>query len=199
MLYFVKTTFLREKIMPDKYRVICSENQKLFPGQTFVDIYPAGSMRPENCLTHDGLLQMRRLINPDVQKLESGIILTDFGHGNILLQYEKMPNRRMQQYQDHLRQKLDPLILNTFRKMKNRNKDRTLEVSIANMAVMYDLHASPENEQHSAREDLLIRQNAYQKRLAEKRRELIERKAKEKYASAPQILLAWKQSQYRGD
>ncbi len=156
-------------------------------------------MRPENCLTHDGLLQMRRLINPNVQKLESGIILTNFGHSNILLQYEKMPNRRMQQYQDHLRQKLDPLIIDTFRKMKNHNKDRTFEVSMANMAVMYELHSSSENEQLSAREDLLIRQNSYQKHLAEKRRELIERKAKEKYASAPQLLLAWKQAKYRGD
>lgn len=199
MLYFVKTTFLKAPTMPDKYRVICSENQNLYPEKIFVDIYPAGSMRPENCLTHDGLLQMRRLINPNVQKLESGIILTDFGHGNILLQYEKMPNRRMQQYQDHLRQKLDPLILDTFRKMKNHNKDRTLEVSMANMAVMYDLHSSSENEQLSAREDLLIRQNSYQKHLAEKRRELIERKAKEKYASAPQLLLAWQQAKYRGD
>lgn len=121
--------------MPDKYRVICSENQNLYPEKIFVDIYPAGSMRPESCLTHDGLLQMRRLINPNIQKLESGIILTDFGHCNILLQ----------------------------------------------------------------REDALIRQNSYQKHLAEKRRELIERKAKEKYASAPQLLLAWKQAKYRGD
>lgn len=105
----------------------------------------------------------------------------------------------MQQYQDHLRQKLDPLIIETFQKMKNHNKDRTLEVSMANMAVMYDLHSSSENEQLSEREDLLIRQNSYQKHLAEKRRELIERKAKEKYASTPQLLLAWKQAKYRGD
>ena len=39
MLYFVKTTFLEDPTMPDKYRVICSENQNLYPEKIFVDIY----------------------------------------------------------------------------------------------------------------------------------------------------------------
>lgn len=185
--------------MPDKYRVLCSENQFRYPGKTFVDIYPAGFLRPENSLTHDGLLQMRRLVNPDVEILETGIILTDFGSGNIMLQYEKMPNRRMQQYQTSLRQRLDPLIIKTFREMKQHGQNRTLEVSMASMAVMYDLHSFSEEQPRSAREDALIRQNAYQKRLYEKRRLQIERQAQKENAPSPQVLLAWRQALYRGD
>ena len=61
--------------MNDVYRVVCSENPRLYPGKTFIDIYPAGSSRPENCLNHDCILMMRQVINPEVYSLESGILL----------------------------------------------------------------------------------------------------------------------------
>ncbi len=198
MLHFVKSNTGKQQ-MSDKYRVICSENQQLYPQKIFVDIYPAGNLRPENSLTHDGLLQMRRLINPNVEKLESGIILTDFGHGNIILQYEKTYNRRMQQYQDFLRQRLDPLIIQTFLSMKQHGKDRTIEVSLSNMAVMYDLHKLSEDHHLSAREEALIKQNEQIKKTAEKRRQLIHHHAQNKYASNPHLLLAWRQAKHNGD
>lgn len=184
--------------MPDKYRVICTESQNLYPGITFIDIYPAGSLRPENSLTHDCLLQMRRLVNPDVDKLESGIILTDFGNGNIHLQYEKMPNRRMQEYQNSLRQRLDGQIINTFKQMRSKGFDRTLDISFRDMAARFDLYA-PENETPvSARQDALIKENARQKKLIEKHKEIVRRSAASKYAAHPEILLAWYQAKYRG-
>ena len=62
--------------MKDVYRVVCSENQKLYPGQVFVDFMPAGQSRQENCLNHDAILQMRRTINPGVDSVENGLILT---------------------------------------------------------------------------------------------------------------------------
>lgn len=65
--------------MKDVYRVVCSENQKLYPGQVFVDFMPAGQSRQENCLNHDAILQMRRTINPGVDSVENGLILTDYG------------------------------------------------------------------------------------------------------------------------
>lgn len=184
--------------MADKYRVICTENQRLYPDKTFIDIYPAGSLRPENSLTHDCLLQMRRLINPEVNKLESGIILTDFGNGNIHLQYEAMPTRRLREYQNSLRQTLDGKIIDTFRKMRAKGFDRTLEISFTEMAARFDLYAADDETPVSAREDALIKENARQKRLIEKRKELIRRKAASKYAAHPEILLAWRQAKRRG-
>lgn len=151
MLYFVKTFLLKEKLMADKYRVICTENQRLYPGKTFIDIYPAGSLRPENSLTHDCLLQMRRLATPEVDKLESGIILTDFGNGSIHLQYETMPNRRMKEYQNLLRQRLDKQIIDTFKQMRAKGFDRTLEISFTEMAARFDLYASEDDTPVSAR------------------------------------------------
>ena len=85
--------------MKDLYRVVCSENQQLYPNKTFIDIYPAGISRPENNVTHDCILSMRRIINPEVYPIVSGIILTDLGHGNIHLKYEKVYNKRLAQYQ----------------------------------------------------------------------------------------------------
>lgn len=184
--------------MPDKYRVICTENQRAYPGKTFIDIYPAGCLRPENSLTHDCLLQMRRLTNPDVEPLESGIILTDFGNGNIHLQYERMPNRRMQEYQNHLRQRLDGQIIKTFKQMQAQGVNRTLEISFSEMAVRFDLYAHNDETPISAREDALIKENAYQKRLIEKRKEAARRAAASRYAAHPEILLAWRQAKHRG-
>lgn len=185
--------------MPDKYRVICTENQRRYPGKTFIDIYPAGCMRPENSLTHDCLLQMRRLATPEVDKIESGIILTDFGNGNIHLQYEAMPNRRMREYQQYLRQRLDGQIIDTFKEMKAKGVNRTLEISFCDMATRFDLYAPNDETPISAREDALIKENAHQKRLIEKRKEAVRRAASSKYAAHPEILLAWRQAKYRGD
>lgn len=199
MLYFVKTFLLKEKLMADKYRVICTENQRLYPGKTFIDIYPAGSLRPENSLTHDCLLQMRRLATPEVDKLESGIILTDFGNGSIHLQYETMPNRRMKEYQNLLRQRLDKQIIDTFKQMRAKGFDRTLEISFTEMAARFDLYASEDDTPVSARQDALIKENARQKRLAEKHKEAVRRAAASRYAASPEILLAWRQAKYRGD
>lgn len=184
--------------MFEKYRVICTENQKLYPDKLFIDIYPAGIGSAANSLTHECLLQMRRMINPEVEVVETGILLTDLGNGNLQLQYEKMPNRRMQQYQDNLRKQLDKKITDAYKDMRLQNKDRTMEVSLSNMVVLFDLNAGDDTPV-SAREDALIKENARQKYIVEKRKHLLQRKASNKYASKPHTLLAWKQAMIRGD
>ena len=185
--------------MKQQYRVICTENPRFYPKKTFIDIYPADISRPENCITHDVLLQMRRLANPEVDHIINGIILTDCGAGNIHLQYETVTNRRLRQYQENIRQRLDPAIIKTFHEMRHAGKDRTLEVSFGNMAVLFDLHAPSLDAPVSARQNALIEENKRIRYIAAKRQELIARRSKEPYANKPHLLLAWKQAQYRGD
>ncbi len=185
--------------MFEQYRVICYKNSNHCPEKIFVDIYPAGLSRHENELTHDCLLQMRRIADPGAERVESGIILTDFGNGNIRLKYEPAANYRIRQYQEYIRPKIDPEIIKTFQDMKRRGKNRTLEVSFKDMAVLFDLHASAEDSPVSARQDALIKENTRRKQLAEKKKELARRLARAPYASRPELLLAWKQAKYRGD
>lgn len=194
--------------MIDTYRVVCSENERLYPGEIFVDIYPAGNSRPENCLTHDGLLAMRQISNPGVSNIEPGILLFDNGQENPTLKYEKVTSYSRKRYQEFVHQKIDKKIYQTFRKMKSAGKNRTLEVSFASMAVMYDLNAEKDDKSpKSAREYALIEENQRQKTLAEKRQELIERKRLElaRYIErkgvgyTPEQMMAWKQARSLGD
>lgn len=194
--------------MIDTYRVVCSENDRLYPGEIFVDIYPAGNSRPENCLTHNGLLAMRRISNPGVSNIEPGILLFDNGQEQPSLKYEKATSYSRRRYQESVHQKIDKKIYETFQKMKAARKNRTLEVSFASMAVLYDLNAAQDNDSpKSAREYSLIEENKYQKRLAQKRQELIEYKRLElaKYIErkgssyTPEQMIAWKQARNHGD
>ena len=109
--------------MKDVYRVVCSENQKLYPGQVFVDFMPAGQSRQENCLNHDAILQMRRTINPGVDSVENGLILTDYGFGRPEMGYEAAygPERRKPGYDAG---KYEPVILERFRQMREAGKER---------------------------------------------------------------------------
>lgn len=183
--------------MFDKYRVVCSENLKLYPDKLFIDIYPAGSSRPENCLNHECILQMRRVVNPDVSSLASGIILTDRGNGDIFLQYEKVTNYRLKQYQEYIRSKVDNKIIETFKKMKALGKNRTLEVSLSSMAVLFDLQKRPDTPV-SAREDALQKEADHQRKLKAALHYRQVYHASQKNASHPEIMLAWKQAMYRG-
>ncbi len=194
--------------MTDIYRVVCSENNQLYPEEIFIDIYPAGSSRPENCLAHSGLLAMRRIINPGVNNIEPGILLFDNGQEQPTLKYEKPTSYSRKRYQEFIHQKIDKEIYKTFHKMMASGKNRTIEVSFASMAVMYDLNAAKDNDSpKSAREHSLIEENQYQKRLAQKRQILIERKRLElaKYIEhkgsgyTPEQMMAWKQARNIGD
>lgn len=193
--------------MTDIYRVVCSENTKLYPGEIFIDIYPAGDWRPENSLAHNGILKMRQIIKPEVYNIEPGILLFDNGDENPILKYEKVTSYSRKRYQEYVHQKVDNKIYERFREMKAAGKNRTIEVSFANWAVLYDLNAAKDdNSPKSAREYSLIEENQHQKRLAQKRQELIEHKRLElsRYIErkgagyTPEQMMAWKQARNMG-
>lgn len=197
--------------MNDVYRVVCSENPRLYPGKTFIDIYPAGSSRPENCLNHDCILMMRQVINPEVYSLESGILLHDKEGREPYLQYETTFNKRLKLYQDNFRKNYDKKILETFQKMKSLGRDKTMDVSFLDLAVRYDFFKSDylTDTPKSAREQEII-QSAQEHNIREqKRQELIARKQNElenyrkrknlSKAPTPEQMLAWKQAHILGD
>ena len=196
MIYFVKINhFERENMSASKYRVVCTDIE----GKTCVDFYPAGYGRPENCITHDGILLMRQLANPKAALVDRAI-LTELGNEQIHIQFEGVP-KSMRKYQELARQKLTPLISRNFKRMKQNNADRTIEISFSQMAVLYDLNSLDikDNEPHSAREHELSEQYNRQKKLEQKRHDRHEFYARQPHAAKPEILLAWKQAQFRGD
>ncbi|MBE6454137.1 MAG: hypothetical protein E7017_04555 [Alphaproteobacteria bacterium] len=180
--------------MKDLYRVVCSENQQLYPNKTFIDIYPAGISRPENNVTHDCILSMRRIINPEVYPIVSGIILTDLGHGNIHLKYEKVYNKRLAQYQEHLRTYMDAKIIKTFIEMKQQNQNKTIDINMTNLAIYYDINATNKSTPISAKEQLLIQKKEEYQNMIQRKKQRINQNSKQPFAHAPHILLAWKQA-----
>ena len=71
--------------------------------------------------------------------METGILLVDLGNGNISLKYEKVYNRRMKMYQDSIRKQTDPIIADTFIKMKQIGKNKTFDICLTNMSMLYDI------------------------------------------------------------
>lgn len=181
--------------MSKVYRVVCSENQKLYPNQLFVDFMPAGDSRPENCLNHECILKMRQMINPQVNSLESGILFYDYGDNNYLIKYEKVTNYSMRRYQEYIKQRLDKEILSTYQRMQANNKEKTLEVSLTNMAIIYDFYRLEDNGSHKSAQETALMQRAQEyKRQMQKRRELIEHKRNREVKVTIEQLLAWKQA-----
>lgn len=183
--------------MYDIYRVVCWENQN----QIFADIYPAGESRPENSLTHDYILMMRKKITPTAQPIESGIILTDLGNGDILLKYGKVQDYHMQIYQDNIRKKTDPIITNTFQKMKQNGKNQTFEVALADMRILYDLQMPKDDKTlqvYSIHQEFIIRENARLEKIQKLKQIKTDYYANDKYASHPHLKLALRQTMYRG-
>lgn len=197
--------------MKEVYRVVCSENQRLYPGKTFIDIYPAGSFRPENCLNHDSILMMRQIINPEVFSLEPGILLYDKEGCEPHLVFEKMFNKRQKFYQDSFRQRYEKKIVETFQKMRSLGRDKTMDVSFLDLAVRYDFFQSDylADTPKSAREQEIIQSAQKHKIQERKRQELISRKQNElenyrakknlSKAPTPEQMLAWKQAHILGD
>lgn len=181
--------------MLDKYRVVCSENQQLYPNRVFIDIYPADSD-----LNHDCLLQLRKMKNPDVAQIVSDIILTDLGNEKVHLQYEEVSDSAFLARQNELRKTLDEDIRQAFVQMRRENKDRTIEANINSMAVIYGLSEPiDENAPISAREYELRKTLEREKRIYQKKREMAE--YKENQASSTETRLAWRTilNRYRGD
>ncbi len=183
--------------MYDLYRVVCWEKNN----QIFADIYPAGESKPENSLTHDSIFMMRKKITPEAQRLESGILLTDLGNGNIVLKYERVYNRRMQIYQNSIRKKTDPIITDTFTRMKNNGKTRTFDICFSTMCMLYDIQTySPKHQDniYSARQEAIIQEKQRQEKAQRLKQIKIDYYANMPWANKPHLKLALKQAMYRG-
>ena len=186
--------------MKDIYRVVCSENQRLYPNQTFVDFMPAGMSRQENCLNHESILQMRRVVNPEVDALEDGLVLIDYGNGNLELGYEKAYNYQIRRNQEYFKQKYEKLIFERFRQMKEAGKEKTIEISMRDMAVQYDFHAMAKIESpQSAREAALVEEAKRLEEQERRRKEQSAYQAKKESNLTTEQLLKWKYSRYSGD
>ncbi|MBQ8785583.1 MAG: hypothetical protein IJZ59_06045 [Alphaproteobacteria bacterium] len=189
----------------DIYRVVCSENQQLYPNETFVDFMPAGMNRSENSVIHDSILKMRRLANPDVESLCNGLLLYDFGAGRIELKFEKAYNHIIRRNQENFRKNYEHLIIRRFKEMRESGKDKTLNINTSTLAVVYDFYKKDSNNLNvpqSARE-MELRRKAEDYRQQQKRRnELIEKaneRSKEERPFTSEQFLAWKMAHYQGD
>lgn len=186
----------------DIYRVVCSENQRLYPGKTFIDFMPAGTNRCENAVIHDSILKMRQMINPEVDSLTTGLLLYDFGDGNISLQYEKAYNYVIRRNQAYIKDKYENMIIDRFKDMRAMGKEKTLDVSLSTLAVVYDFYKSDDKNSDSPRSarEMELRRKAEEYRQSQKRKQdaINDTRTKETPYSSSQ-LLAWKMAHYHGD
>lgn len=186
----------------DIYRVVCSENQRLYPGKTFIDFMPAGTNRTENSVIHDSILKMRQMINPEVSALTSGLFLYDLGDGRVNLHFERADNYQVRRYQETIKAKYSKMIIERFNEMRSAGKEKTLDISMATLAVAYDFYKALDNDDQtpkSARE-MELRQKAEEYRNQERRRkELAEYHRTHASNHIETQRMAWKMARYSGD
>lgn len=186
----------------DIYRVVCSENQRLYPGKTFIDFMPAGTNRCENAVIHDSILKMRQMINPEVDSLTTGLLLYDFGDGNISLKYEKAYNYIIRRNQAYIKDKYENMIIERFKDMRAMGKEKTLDVSLSTLAVVYDFYKSDNTNSDSPRSarEAELRRKAEEYRQLQKRRQVSINNARTKDSPySPSQIMAWKMAHYNGD
>ena len=185
--------------MKDIYRVVCSQNQSLYPNRIFVDFMPAEASQQENCLNHEAMLKMRRLTYPDVENIEDGLIITDYGNGRLELGYEQGYIHKKGQNLDKFREQYEDLVFERFRQMKKAGKEKTIDVSLHDLVKLYGFHQTEnDNSPKSAREIALIEEAKKIKEAEHKKKERAQQSTKEKDWTTEQIL-RWKYSRYSGD
>lgn len=186
----------------DIYRVVCSENQRLYPGKTFIDFMPAGLNRSENSIIHDSILKMRQMIDPEVHSLTSGLFLYDLGGGRVNLHFERAENFQLRRYQDGIKAKYSDMIIDRFREMRAAGKEKTLEVSLSTLAVVYDFYKAcnvDDTAPKSAREMELRRQAEEYRQREQRRKELAEYQRTHSVSYSEGQIMAWRQARYSGD
>lgn len=158
------------------YRVAVSENQDRYPGKTFVDFAPA-KLGDDNYSTHEIMFKLRRKLYPDVELKTDGLLLYDFGDGNVRFKTEVSEERRLEDYDPAILNRYQDKILDAFGKMREAGKDHTLEVNNYNMAEIFDFYSNADYETPvSAKEADLREKSKYYLDLEERRRDLIQRR-----------------------
>lgn len=123
--------------MSTSYRIICCENQKLYPGETFVDIMPAIPVRQEDSLSHRFMEKVRQRLIPDVKCVEYGFILTESDNGELSISYEESYHKDISRYKEQFQEKYEDVMFAAFREMKAQGKDRTFHIDMAELASLY--------------------------------------------------------------
>ena len=179
------------------YRVVVSHNPEN-PDVFYVD------MCRDGFCSHDLLLKMQKKFYRN-EKLErvfndsKGIFLKEYrADGHISLIYTKHRDVMAQQRQEKLRQKIDPEIIRVFKQMKAENKIQTISVQTEKFYYPDDKKVLPVKPRSLYQENMLAeisRQEKIEKLKAIKQAYY----AKQKYASCPEVMLAWKQAVRNGD
>jgi hypothetical protein len=141
------------------YRVLVSENQKLYPNRVFVDIAPA-QVGIDFYSTHAVMLQVRRKYNPDVDALTDGLLMYDFGNNEIRFKMEQVTDKRLKAYQEGIMARYREDILATYRQMKASGATSTLRTDTYSLAEIFqDIFAPKKDEEdqypRSAREEAM--------------------------------------------
>lgn len=181
-----------------QYRVLCSKEP--FKDNIVVDIAPAGGV------THEMILASRKKQNDKLENYAGSIYLMDIDGKEFEITFGSFkfpaannnPNAKrseLYRYYEKLYNRLSPLILETYKKMKEAGKEATLEVSLKDYFAQEQLKnevTNPKNEELKEYAERRLKIEQYKKAT-------LERKAKENLAHKPEVLLAWKQALQRGD
>lgn len=170
--------------MPKAYRVVVSENQKLYPNMRFIDFAPA-SVGNDNYSSHEIILKMRQRIYPEVENLTDGLLLYDLGNKEYRFKMELVGNNRLREYQKNIVARFSKDIIEAYENMRASGREETLKVDNYNMAEIFDFysHSSPDVPV-SAKESDLSEKSKYYLDLDERRKDLLRRR-QEKYDSMP--------------
>lgn len=162
--------------MAQVYRVVVSENPKRYPDKTFIDFAPA-NLGNDNYSTHEIMLRLRQKVYPEVELKTDGLLLYDFGDGNIRFKTEVSEERRLADYDPEILARYQDKIIEAFHKMRAAGKDKTIEVNNYNMAEIIDFYSNADYQTPvSAKEADLREKSKYYLDLEERRRDLLQRR-----------------------
>lgn len=195
MLFYTKIGGIMSR---KQYRVICCKEP--FKDDIIVDIAPAGGV------THEMILASRKKQNDKLENYAGSIYLMDIDGKDFEITFGSFkfpssnnnPNAKkteLYRYYERLYDKLSPLILETYKKMKEAGKEATLEVSLKD----YFSQEQLKNEVNNLKSEELKEYAERRLKIEQYKKATLERKAKENSAHKPEVLLAWKQALRRGD
>ena len=181
--------------MCESYRVVCSENQDLYPGEVFVDICRDGFC------SHDCIFKMRQHLNPGVERIfndSRGIMLREARDGSVNLVYTKHRDVRAQKTQEEKRKRVDHLIIAEFKKMKENGLVQTISVPSLQLEYVGDA-CKKSGKVSSAKEEKAYKLLNKEERIARLKAIRSAYYENRKYAEAPHLRLMLEQHKYLSD
>jgi len=179
------------------YRVVVSHNPQN-PDVFYVD------MCRDGFCSHDLLFKMQKKFyrNDKLERVfndSKGIFLKEYrADGHIALLYTKHRDVMAQRKQAKIREKVDPEIIRVFKQMKAEDKIQTISVQTAEFYYAGEQKKLPIYPCNLQQETIMEEAERLDKikKLNEIKQAYY---AKQRYASCPQIMLAWKQAVRSGN